>query len=302
HLLGKKSWNVYNKSNIEIVRRDEAIAKAAEEAEEERMQALDAERRMQILRGEEPTAIASFDLATTSTSVSSSRQQHHSERPFREKKLRKKVGENDTEYEMRVACQKAEEAAAARDKSSLTSSMMIPHNISGQRNILQKNAEAEKEVAKKKREYEDQYTMRFSNAAGFKQNPGDSPWYSKSDRLETRHEKDFACSKDVWGNDDPGRLQRENMRMVSNDPLVMMKAGASKVRELDREKKKKLRARENNRRYLDKDDKKSRRRKRDVRVNDDSDIKYESLDNTTMERNRDRRESIPKHRHRNRIS
>ncbi|POS86788.1 hypothetical protein EPUL_002558 [Erysiphe pulchra] len=295
HLLGKKSWNVYNKSNIEKVRRDEAIAKAAEEAEEERMQALDAERRMQILRGEEPTAISSPDLAT---SVSSSRQ-HHSERPFREKRLRKKAGENDTEFEMRIACQKAEDAAAARDKSSLTSSM-IPHNISDQRNNPKKrNAEAEREAAEKKREYEDQYTMRFSNAAGFKQSPGESPWYSKSDRLETRHEKEIACSKDVWGNDDPGRLQRENMRMVSNDPLVMMKAGASKVREQERERKK-LRARENHRRHLDRDDKKSLRRKRDVREYEDSDIKYESLDNTKVEHKRDRRESKQKHRHRNR--
>lgn len=31
---------------------------------------------------------------------------------------------------------------------------------------IQKNEEAEREASKKKQEYEDQYTMRFSNAAG----------------------------------------------------------------------------------------------------------------------------------------
>lgn len=260
------------------------------------MQAIDAERRMQILRGEEPTAICSSEVANSTPF----RRQHHSERPYREKKLRKRAGENDTEFEMRVACQKAEEIAVARNKSSLTSSM-ISQNISEPRNVHKKNADAEREASEKKREYEDQYTMRFSNAAGFKQSPGESPWYSKSDKLDTRHEKDIACSKDVWGNDDPCRLQREKMRMVNNDPLVMMKAGASRVREIEREKKK-SRARENHREYLDRDDKKSLRRKRNVREYEDIDIKYESLDNTRIEHKRERRrESIQKHRRRNRI-
>ncbi|CCF31962.1 hypothetical protein CH063_00727, partial [Colletotrichum higginsianum] len=58
HLLGKKSWNVYNADNIARVRRDEAAAKAKEEAEEQRMQEVDAERRLAILRGEAPPPLA----------------------------------------------------------------------------------------------------------------------------------------------------------------------------------------------------------------------------------------------------
>ena len=36
HLLGKKSWNVYNSENVDRVRRDEAEAKAREAAEAEK--------------------------------------------------------------------------------------------------------------------------------------------------------------------------------------------------------------------------------------------------------------------------
>ena len=61
HLLGKKSWNVYNTDNVERVRRDEADARAREEAAEQLMQEQDAERRIALLRGEEPPAVP--DLA-----------------------------------------------------------------------------------------------------------------------------------------------------------------------------------------------------------------------------------------------
>ncbi|KAG9717065.1 hypothetical protein KCU60_g9544, partial [Aureobasidium melanogenum] len=53
HLLGKKSWNVYNKDNIDRVRRDEAAAQAREQEAERRMDQEDAARRIAILRNEE---------------------------------------------------------------------------------------------------------------------------------------------------------------------------------------------------------------------------------------------------------
>lgn len=54
HLLGKKSWNVYNTDNVERVRCDEAKAAEREELEEQRMQEIDAARRTALLRGETP--------------------------------------------------------------------------------------------------------------------------------------------------------------------------------------------------------------------------------------------------------
>ncbi|KAJ2986204.1 hypothetical protein NUW58_g5139 [Xylaria curta] len=54
HLLGKKSWNVYNPANIARVKRDEAEAQVRAEAEEKRQQDAEAKRRLAILRGEDP--------------------------------------------------------------------------------------------------------------------------------------------------------------------------------------------------------------------------------------------------------
>lgn len=51
HLLGKKSWNVYNPDNIERVRRDEANAKAEAIEKERRKQDTDSDRRLALLRG-----------------------------------------------------------------------------------------------------------------------------------------------------------------------------------------------------------------------------------------------------------
>lgn len=52
HLLGKKSWNVYNQDSIARVRRDEDAAAAREAAEEQSVQESNARRRMRMLRGE----------------------------------------------------------------------------------------------------------------------------------------------------------------------------------------------------------------------------------------------------------
>lgn len=52
HLLGKKSWHVYNAANVARVRRDEAAAALVEEEREKQMQVEDAERRTRLLRGE----------------------------------------------------------------------------------------------------------------------------------------------------------------------------------------------------------------------------------------------------------
>jgi len=100
---------------------------------------------------------------------------------------------------------------------------------------IEKNPDAEKELARKKKEYEDQYTMRFSNAAGFKQGL-ENPWYSKTGQVAEAVE-DEVLSKDVWGNEDPRRKEREAKRINSNDPLAMMREGAAKVRQVERERK-----------------------------------------------------------------
>ncbi|KAH8598281.1 hypothetical protein B0O99DRAFT_58399 [Bisporella sp. PMI_857] len=263
HLLGKKSWNVYNQDNIQKVKRDEAAAKAIEDANEQRMQELDAERRMQILRGEIPTPLPEDEAKEERTSRES-----YVHGLGRERKKRKRAGENDTDFEMRIAHEHT--TLSNIDKQVVLRKQidaplvdhsghidLFPQEQTKKR--VEKNAEAEKEAAKKMREYEDQYTMRFSNAAGFKQGL-ENPWYSKSSGQRDLIEE--APSKDVWGNDDPGRKKREVARIVSSDPLAMMRQGAAQARQVAKERKRWQEDREHELRELEAEDRRAKRRRR----------------------------------------
>ncbi|KAG4429740.1 hypothetical protein IFR05_014774 [Cadophora sp. M221] len=292
HLLGKKSWNVYNTVNIEKVKRDEAAAAALEAAEEERMQEADAHRRMQILRGETPTPLAIEDAPQPSDSNqdgsrSAAREGGSGYGYGRERKRRKKAGENDTDFEMRMVAEerqderevdkqlvlrKPTEAPLVDERGNIS---LFPETVPSI-SKAEKNPEAEREAARKKKEYEDQYTMRFSNAAGFKQSL-ETPWYSMS-KNERKGESDEAGEKgtddlggdiaqrDVWGNEDPMRKERVLKRMVDNDPLAMMKAGARQVRRVEKERKVLREERDKEMRELEDGErrrKRERRRERD---------------------------------------
>ncbi|GJC83732.1 uncharacterized protein ColLi_06570 [Colletotrichum liriopes] len=229
HLLGKKSWNVYNADNIARVRRDEAAAKAKEEAEEQRMQEVDAERRLAILRGEVPPP-----LPPTETPEDETRPRDRDAGPVgRERKKRKRAGEDDTEFELRVAQERADVVQTSNEALRQSTSSAPIVDSTGHIDLFGeerkqgrhlKNEEAEKEAAKKKKELEDQYTMRFSNAAGRDGLVG--PWYAASGAISEFE----PPSKDAWGNEDPGRKKRDAERIVSNDPLAMMKMGASRLK------------------------------------------------------------------------
>jgi hypothetical protein len=233
HLLGKKSWNVYNTKNIERVRRDEAAAKAAEEAEEQRMQELDAERRLAILRGEVPPPLPEPNETQRETNNSSLYPSSSGRRK------RTRPGEDDTDFELRLANERAQPQGTELEVSRKPSSSAPIVDRDGHIDLFGdelsqgrggKNEEAEREKKRKKQEYEDQYTMRLANAAG-KGGPA-QPWY------QTEQAKAPALSKDAWGNDDPKRKDRDAQRIAASDPLAMMKKGASKVRELKAERKK----------------------------------------------------------------
>lgn len=99
----------------------------------------------------------------------------------------------------------------------------------------EKNIEAEAEAARKKRSYEDQYTMRFSNAAGFKETIGQKPWYSSTEQDVTA--PGSMPEKDVWGNEDPRRKERTQARMSANDPLAAIKRGVRQLKTTEQERK-----------------------------------------------------------------
>ncbi|KAK6449074.1 hypothetical protein FP744_10005324 [Trichoderma asperellum] len=264
HLLGKKSWNVYNADNIARVRRDEAAAKAAEQAEEQRMQEVDAQRRLAILRGEVPPPLEDEREAESENAQDTS-SDARSKFPGSGRKRRKRPGEDDTEFELRLAKERndATYAVVESGRKPASSAPIVDHaghiDLFGDeraRAHAEKNQEAEAERKKKEREYEDQYTMRFSNAAG--KDGISQPWYSHGEGVAPD-----VSAKNVWGQNDPDRKTRDSQRINSNDPLAMMKKGALQVRELKKERKKIQEERDEALRQLRKEGHRDRRRDRD---------------------------------------
>lgn len=298
-MLGKKSWNVYNQDNIERVRRDEAAARAKEEAEEQRMQQIDTERRMQILRGEIPTPLPEIE-----DKPNDGGREDSSYGSGRERKRRKKAGENDTDFEMRIA-QDQTLASDSKKQIVLRGSVDAPLvDHSGHIDLfpqerssksVEKNAEAEKETAKRKKEYEDQYTMRFSNAAGFKQGL-ENPWYSRNAVTAEALANDMP-SKNVWGDEDPGRKEREAARMMSNDPLAAMRQGAAQVRQVEKERKRWREEKEKEIRELEEAERRRKRRRRRSE-GDDDDLENFRLDESDRDSSRRREDDRDReHRH-----
>ncbi|KAI1068908.1 hypothetical protein LB507_006454 [Fusarium sp. FIESC RH6] len=290
HLLGKKSWNVYNADNIARVRRDEAAAKAAEEGEEQRMQEIDAQRRLAILRGEEPPPVEEPEPHRPDEP---SGRNHDASHKGGMRRKRKRPGEDDTDFEMRIARENDSSTLvrAQPERKDTSSAPIMDHN--GHIDLLgdeksrahaERNEEAEKEAKKKKQSYEDQYMMRFTNAAG--KDGAIRPWYSQSDGVAPD-----ASSKDVWGNQDPNRKERDAKRIVSNDPLAMMKQGASKVRELKQDRKRFQQEREEELKKMRRDERHREKKRRRYEGREDSRERNRSRDrDRERERSRDRRE------------
>jgi hypothetical protein len=138
--------------------------------------------------------------------------------------------------------------------------------------------------------------MRFSNAAGFKQGL-EKPWYSKSTGGDVTTEVEEVVGKDVWGNEDPRRREREAKRVVDNDPLAFMKKGAEQVRRVERERKL---WREEKERELRELADAERRKKRKRRHEDDEDeLESFTLDGPEKSSSKKHdREREHKHRHR----
>lgn len=202
------------------------------------MQEIDAERRLAILRGEEPPPLPPADTLEDEESRARDRDRAPS---GRERKKRKRAGEDDTEFELRMAKERSDVVQAANDAQRKSTSSAPIVDSAGHIDLFGeerkqgrhlKNEEAEKEAAKKKKELEDQYTMRFSNAAGRDGLVG--PWYANSAARADLAELE-PTGRDAFGNEDPGRKNRDAQRIVASDPLAMMKRGAARVREVKKE-------------------------------------------------------------------
>ena len=256
------------------------------------MQEVDAEHRIQQLRG------IKVDPLPTPAEEDEDRTQAGQNGLGRERKRRRIAGEDDTDRDIRLARENDALAPVKDDlqlKSTKTSNAPITDSeghinlfpMDGPKRKISKNAEEEAEKAKKQREYEDQYTMRFSNAAGFKQAVGQEPWYH---RLSKSGEKDHEVetpSKDVWGNEDPRRKEREKMRIAADDPLAAIQKGVTGVREVEKERKKWKEEKEREIREIEEADRRRRRTMRKRR--DEENLENFSLDAPSQDGSHNRR-------------
>ena len=74
--------------------------------------------------------------------------------------------------------------------------------------------------------------MRFSDAAGYDKRAG-KPWYNTSEA--DIHASLDTTGRDVWGNEDPRRLDREAQRTSASDPLAAMKRGVKQLKKAENE-------------------------------------------------------------------
>ncbi|KAH8907274.1 hypothetical protein BR93DRAFT_938153 [Coniochaeta sp. PMI_546] len=264
HLLPKKSWNVYNADNVERVRRDEAAAKAAEEAREERMQEADAARRLAILRGEEPPPLPHEEDQAVDPAAGAVVRGGGRDRFTGEKRKRKRVGEDDTDFEMRVARERAAEAAQPKRGSDAPlelAGLLDPAEDKG----LMRQPGRDEAAAEKQRAAQRLANPVLKDVLGLKEDP----WFIKPLKPGEVVEEP---GRDAWGNEDPGRKARDMVRLDKNDPLAMMKRGAAKVREVAQERKREMEERERELRNLRREERRrEKRRKRDGQVRDEVD-------------------------------
>lgn len=240
------------------------------------MQEADAERRLQILRRLE------VEAPPASSTEQEGKGSGHSgqDGSGRERKRRRIAGEDDTDRDIRFAQENNAIVPAKAEmqmKSKKSSDAPITDGkghinlfpVEGSRGNAPKNAEVEAEKAKKEKEFEDQYTMRFSNAAGFKQSIGQKPWYQTLGTNGADAAEVEAPSKDVWGNEDPRRREREKLRMTADDPLAAIHRGVAGVREVERERKRWKEDKDREIRDIDEVERRWQRKKRRHRHEDD---------------------------------
>jgi hypothetical protein len=231
------------------VKADEDAAAAREHAADQRMQELDAERRAAILRGRTPPPLPEEDVEDDNPRRG---------RDGYDRKRRKLRGEDDTDMDIRVAASltkpedgdDAENAKVLKLRKPASDAPLTDH--AGHIDLFpvdikeaikrEKNAEAEKEKRKKEQAFEDQYTMRFSNAAG--RDGLGQPWYTAQQKTARTAEEDSAVlypeleNKNVWGNEDPRRKEREQARISSNDPFAFMQKAQTQLKKSKEDRKK----------------------------------------------------------------
>ncbi|KAG5436964.1 hypothetical protein PCANB_001374 [Pneumocystis canis] len=191
NILKHKSWNVYNKNNIEKVLRDEALAKKKEEEEEMRMSIADGERRLKILR--ERSGLKEFNEIDDREAGDV----YMSNEFLKNKEKRKKddIEISDDEFRKRN-----------KPFSNNKHINFWEDFESGKVSVDYRNPEYEKEKADADRKWNDMITVRLKIL----------PWYSHSSLQSTqkRNDKEFL----------ERNMKIQNSIKDFNDPLTTMQA------------------------------------------------------------------------------
>lgn len=233
HLLGKKSWNVYNPASIARVQRDEAEAHKREQEEERRQRQDEASDRLAILRGERDQTILSDPKAEDS-----SRRDRESSR-HRALKKRKLPGEDDTDLEIRLAQAQADAALSsnARGNTSSKPTKSQEHSITdanGNISLVPSQAYQDQQQQQPNKKADPNPSHFYlSSAAAHGSSASDVPWYNSTDT----NQSSSRPAKEPWGAASPRRAEREAARQSSNDPLAAMKRGIKQLRDSERQRK-----------------------------------------------------------------
>lgn len=256
HLLGKKSWNPYAPAAIARVKADEDAAAAQEQALDEKKDEHDAEVRLARLRGENPPALpAELGEKHTPAQDRARKRERDTGRSDARKKQCRLAGEDDTDRDLRLAREEQSETHQAKSEveqrgrgankppgnvpiiDHMGHIQLFAPDADSKARTVEKNAEAEKERNDRERGFEDQYTMRFANAAGFKHSPKDAPWYGRN-TLASRDQEgtiEPSVGRNAFGREDRGRHQRDAARVSSSDPMAAMKAAQGRLKEVEKQ-------------------------------------------------------------------
>ncbi|KIV80419.1 hypothetical protein PV11_07919 [Exophiala sideris] len=240
HLLGKKSWNVYNPANIDRVKRDEAEAKQHEEEKEAQNQKDEADARLRLLRG---------DAAAPLPKPVQSQIEAHSSRRHNKRKL---PGEDDTDREIRLARAPHSQPLPAPAPTAKNDDSIVDAN--GNIALVPIPEHSNVPPAKKPRLDEDPYTVYLSHATGRGKESGEKPWYSNAPDPDQRSKS--------WGDANPRRHDREAARIAANDPLAAIKKGVKQLREADKQRKEWMAQRERDLKEVEEFARQKRRRDR----------------------------------------
>lgn len=291
HLLGKKSWNVYNNDNIERVKRDEADAQAKEEAAEQRLQQEDAQHRISILRGEKLPRLPSEERAELYAPAESSR-------PSKRRRLR---GEDDTDKEIRWAREDAQTGEQATARLRKHNQPDVPlHDEGGHIQLVSAADHVKQDDAKQSRKVENEQGMRFTDAAGYKTGVK-APWYASSEKSSIKDQEALSAlpEKNVWGNEDPRRREREKVRVTSNDPLAFMKQAQRQLKQSEQDRERFSAEQQAEIRQLQQEEKHRRKSARHKYTSDEHSIPELDLDRRD-ERHKHAEREHRKHHHRHR--